>query len=76
MRLVWRKPFKAEERARVVAWTCQCRTIVYELCRAAGQSYIRRTAFGKDGQTVHETYRWSFAEANKVWDALLEGQAV
>ncbi|MFG6200834.1 hypothetical protein [Nonomuraea sp. JJY05] len=76
MQLAWRKPSKAEERARVVAWSCHCRTIVYELCRAAGQSYIRRTEYDDNGESVFETYRWSFKEAAEVWAALLEGQAV
>lgn len=76
MQLVWRQPAKGEERARVVAWSCHCRSIVYELRRAAGQSYIRRTEYGENGATVHETYRWSFKKAAEVWHALLQGQAI
>lgn len=71
MRLVWRPPYHAEDRVRVMAWTCDCRPSFYELCHAAGVAYIRRTAL----REVHETYRWSFREAESVWKALLDGQA-
>lgn len=76
MRLVWRETSKIKERARVVAWSCHCRSAVYELCRAGGQSYIRRTDYDEKGETVYETYRWSFIKASEVWAALLEGRTV
>ncbi|MFC5831205.1 hypothetical protein [Nonomuraea insulae] len=77
MQLVWRKPTKAEDRARVVAWSCHCRSIVYELRCAGGQSYIHRTEYDdKGGEMVHETYRWPYKKAAEVWTALLEGQTM
>jgi hypothetical protein len=71
MCLVWRPPHSAEVRVRVIAWTCDCRTPFFELCHAAGVAYIRRTQLNE----VHETYRWSFKEAEAVWRALLGGDA-
>ncbi|WP_155128817.1 hypothetical protein [[Actinomadura] parvosata] len=77
MRLVWHEPSKVQDRARVVAWSCHCRSIVYELRRMGGQSYIRRTEYDNDGgERVLETYRWSYKKAAEVWAALLQGQAV
>ncbi|MEO3875699.1 hypothetical protein ABGB18_43535 [Nonomuraea sp. B12E4] len=77
MQLVWRKPTKAEDRARVVAWSCRCRSTVYELRRMGGQSYIRRTEYDDKGrETIYETHRWSYNKAAEVWATLLEGQAV
>lgn len=73
MQLVWREPFEAESLVRVIAWTCPHERTAYELCRAAGQAYIRRTCHGADGSAVHETYRWSVGEGGKVWNALLRG---
>lgn len=75
MRLVWREPFRAEERVRVVAWTCDCRATVYELCHAGGQGYIRKTHQLQGAPQVSETYRWLFREADAVWTALLMGDA-
>ncbi|MEO3874148.1 hypothetical protein ABGB18_35550 [Nonomuraea sp. B12E4] len=76
MQLVWRPPSKEQHRTRVVAWTCRCREISYELCRAAGQSFIRRSRHGEEERTIHETYRWPAHKADEVWKALLEGEVV
>jgi hypothetical protein len=73
MEIVWLDRLRAEDRVRVITWTCDCQAVYYELCHAAGRAYIRRT-LRKDG-TVHETYRWLFREAAQVWDALLLGHA-
>ncbi|MFC7590961.1 hypothetical protein ACFQYP_50225 [Nonomuraea antimicrobica] len=77
MQLVWRKPPKAEDRARVVAWSCHCRSTVYELRCLGGQSYIRRTEYDSDGgETIYETHRWPYNKAAEVWATLLESQTV
>lgn len=73
MRLCWHPPFKGVDRVRVLFWTCSCRAVVYELCQAGGQTFIRRTLQREDGPEVHETYRWSLTEARKVWSGLLSG---
>lgn len=75
MRLRWHLPFKGVDRVRVLLWTCPCKAVVYELCQAGGQVFIRRTLQHEDGSAVHETFRWSLSEACKVWSALLTGQA-
>ncbi|MEU4514267.1 hypothetical protein AB0G05_32620 [Nonomuraea wenchangensis] len=77
MQLVWREPVKAQERARVVAWSCHCRSTVYELCCVGGQAYIRRTKYDDHGgEMASETYRWAYKKAVEVWSALLRGQVV
>lgn len=74
-RLTWLAPCPAPDRVRVVAWTCVCRAVYYELCEAGGQALIRRTVQGDAGNVVRETHRYSIAEARTVWTALLSGQA-
>ncbi|GAA2219913.1 hypothetical protein GCM10009850_121570 [Nonomuraea monospora] len=76
MRLVWREAALEQDSLRVIAYTCDCKNVVYELCREAGLFYILRTE-RRDGvvQQVHETYRWRYKEACEVWVALLDGGA-
>ncbi|MFF4412846.1 hypothetical protein ACFYY8_09960 [Streptosporangium sp. NPDC001559] len=74
MRLVWRKPCQAE-RLRVIAWSCDCGPVVYELCHAGGQAFVRRTHHFNGARMVHETYRWPIRKGDDVWKALLSGQA-
>jgi translation initiation factor IF-1 len=77
MQLIWQERPARNERARVVDWTCPCRTTSYELCRLGGQSHIRRTRHTEQGDVViHETHQWSFTKADEVWKALLEGDVV
>lgn len=74
IRLAWRGPYNAEDRVRVIAWTCDCRTTVYELRHAGGQGYLRRTCRRGSEARIHESYRWSFREAEEMWARLLRGQ--
>ncbi|GHE30251.1 hypothetical protein GCM10017673_36140 [Streptosporangium violaceochromogenes] len=75
MRLVWHEPYQGVGRLRVVAWTCDCRATLYELCHAGGQAFIRRTLQLDGDRRVHETYRWPVCQAGEVWRALLSGEA-
>ncbi|MBB5778137.1 hypothetical protein HD596_004893 [Nonomuraea jabiensis] len=75
VRLTWLEPHGALDRVRVVAWTCTCRAVFYELCEGGGQTLIRRTLQTEAGDVVHETYQGSIIEARAVWTALLSGQA-
>lgn len=72
MRLRWHPPFEGVNRVRVLSWTCPCKAVIYELCQAGGQTFIRRT-LQEERPEVHETYRWSLSEALKVWTGLLAG---
>ena len=68
-RLEWGEP-RAQERVRVVAWTCDCTSPVYELCASGGQWFIRRTT-----DAVEESRQWPlWHEAQAMWSALLMGQ--
>ncbi|MER7129433.1 hypothetical protein [Streptosporangium saharense] len=74
MKLVWRAPCPVEP-VRVIEWSCECRSTVYELCLAGGQAFLRRTHHFNGARQVHETYRWPIREGYGVWRALLCGQA-
>ncbi|GHE49484.1 hypothetical protein GCM10017673_58600 [Streptosporangium violaceochromogenes] len=71
--LTWIRP-RSGERCRVIDWTCGCRSVVYELCSAGGQFFIRRTVQGAN-RTVAETSRGREGETRKLWTALLTGRA-
>lgn len=75
VRLDWREPHRALERVRSRRWTCACRATVYELCEGGGQAFIRRTLQLETGHQIHETHRWSIAEARAAWTELLSGRA-
>ncbi|MEU7862844.1 hypothetical protein [Nonomuraea sp. NPDC049141] len=74
-RLKWSKPYRTSDRIRPVDWTCACRATVYELCEGRGQAFIRRIVQFDRKQEIHETSRWSLAEARVIWAALLSGSA-
>ena len=69
--LAWIDP-RDDGRRRVIAWTCDCRSVVYELCSAGGQSYLRRTVQGAR-LDVTETPRTRASEAHDLWAELLTG---
>ncbi|WP_157249009.1 hypothetical protein [Nonomuraea typhae] len=71
--LTWYRPTHAEDRSRVVAWTCDCQDTVYELCHAGGQGYLRRMTREDDAVIVHETHRWTFSKTDDWWAGLLVG---
>ncbi|WP_133306102.1 hypothetical protein [Microbispora triticiradicis] len=73
-KLAWFEPWGGA-RVRVVAWTCDCLAIVYELCQAGGQGFIRRTLQNEDAPEIRETHRWAIPQARDVWAALLTGRA-
>lgn len=67
-------PARPDGRPRTIAWTCDCRSVYYELCEAAGLGFIRRVA--KVGQgVVAETHRVRVGESRVMWAALLAGTA-
>jgi hypothetical protein len=75
VRLEWRTPYPVLARARVVAWTCFCRAMVYELCESAGQAFIRRTVQLDREYEVHETSIRPINETRAIWTGLLSGRA-
>ncbi|GGO29002.1 hypothetical protein GCM10010116_58140 [Microbispora rosea subsp. aerata] len=72
-KLEWFKPSNGA-RVRVLAWTCDCLAIVYELCQAGGQGFIRRTLQNEDAPEVRETHHWPLIQAREVWADLLTGR--
>ncbi|WP_285775702.1 hypothetical protein [Microtetraspora sp. NBRC 13810] len=73
VRLTWLAPHSGV-RCRVLAWTCHCRSVIYELCASGGQVYLRRTIQG-DSPTVQETSRMCTTEGHDLWTAVLTGRA-
>lgn len=71
VRLNW-YPAGKDKRCRVVAWTCHCRSVHYELCESGGLAFIRRFT---QGQQPAETHRVRVGEARATWFALLSGMA-
>ncbi len=74
VKLVWHEPFEGVTRVRALAWTCDCRAVVYELLQAGGRAFIRKTIQAEPTPKVEETHRWSIEEARRVWLALLCGE--
>lgn len=71
--LDWHAP-RDDGRCRVIAWTCDCRCVYYELCESGGLAFIRRVTQDRP-PTVAETHRVRVPEARTTWQALLTGLA-
>jgi hypothetical protein len=73
VKLTWHQPTPRASRIRVISHTCECRETTYELCAAAGQSFVRHT--DRTEQTVHET-PWTLTSiARHVFEQILRGEA-
>ncbi len=71
--LSWQVPSNRTRRVRVVAHTCECRGVVYELCHVAGQGFVRRS--DRIAGTVLETAWTSTTVARDTFHRILLGQA-
>ena len=70
----WRSSRPRADRVRIREHTCACVYPVYELCTAAGLSFVRRTDDEK-GEHVVESH-WTSANAARVlWMKIVTGQA-
>jgi hypothetical protein len=61
-------------RARVLDYTCSCRTMVYELLASGGTYVIRRTHQVEPRKEVYAG-PWVCCEAERVWKLILTGEA-
>ncbi|GGP18422.1 hypothetical protein GCM10012278_90540 [Nonomuraea glycinis] len=68
----WSPPAPRTDRIRVRDHTCSCRFPTYELCTAAGLSFVRRTTSDK---TITESPWLPSREAQQLWQKILHGQA-
>ncbi|RCG30017.1 hypothetical protein DQ384_17825 [Sphaerisporangium album] len=68
----WQPATQAEDRRRVLRWTCRCRNEVYYLVSAGGRGYIERT---RDGEATVQTARMRHAQIAELWERILLGQA-
>ncbi|WP_204016143.1 hypothetical protein [Sphaerimonospora thailandensis] len=49
--------------------------MIYELCSAGGQGFVRRTTRGTKGTTIHETDRVPAPRAVELFERILTGEA-
>lgn len=73
-KLAW-FPSTGGDRVRVLAWTCECRAVIYELCESGGRTYVRRTVQEEKGPKISETHRMQASEGRAVWTTILTGMA-
>lgn len=71
-RITWLQVTQAEDRRRVLRWTCRCRSVVYYLVTAGGRGYIERTV---DSEATVQTHRMSYSDVATLWERILLGQA-
>ncbi|MEV0622529.1 hypothetical protein AB0I81_55075 [Nonomuraea sp. NPDC050404] len=71
----WSKSVRRSAFIRVRAHTCDHEPTTYELCAAGGLGHIRRTERTAGGSRVSESPWLRDAEAKKLWNDLLEGDA-
>jgi len=70
-RIAWASPVARCVRFRVRRHTCSGCPPCYEYCVAGGLAFVRRSADG----VVHETAWTLTAETDRIWGALLRGEA-
>ncbi|GAA2881518.1 hypothetical protein HD593_000496 [Nonomuraea rubra] len=73
-RLAWRAPRGRTRRVRVRDHTCECMSVIYELCQAGGLMFIQRTVRSDGGEERHETAWLACAQAKRLWGLLLDGR--
>ncbi len=73
-RLAW-FPHTGGDRVRALAWTCECRSVIYELCESGGRTFLRRIVQRSGRPEVSETHRMRADESRAVWAAILTGMA-
>lgn len=73
-KLAW-FPYSGGERVRVLAWTCECGSVIYELCESGGRAFVRRTVQDEKSPEISETHRVQVDESRAVWAAILTGMA-
>ncbi|WP_432928403.1 hypothetical protein ACQPZZ_02080 [Microbispora sp. CA-135349] len=71
--LVWFAPTPTS-RELVLAWTCDCLAIFFELIQSGGVAFIRKTIQDERAPVIAETHRWPLREAWLTWAAMLAGQ--
>jgi hypothetical protein len=71
----WSDPVTRCTPIRVRDHTCACLVTSYELCMAGGLSHIRRTERTAGGPRVSESPWVHVAEAKRLWNELLAGNA-
>ncbi|GII66759.1 hypothetical protein Skr01_68440 [Sphaerisporangium krabiense] len=70
--IVWQPAVAAEDRRRVLRWTCECRDEVYYLIAAGGRGYVER--IGPCGVRV-QTSRMRYAPIADLWELIILGRA-
>ncbi len=71
----WLPIERRPDRVRVVAYTCECRSLVFEHCMAGGQSFIRRYDRSTPSPNIMESPRMRVVDAMALWRQLMNGEA-
>lgn len=69
----WCKPTDRVPRIRVVAHSCECVPILFELCAAGGRGFVRRTDRA-EGST-YESAWMATVVARSLYGQILRGEA-
>ncbi len=72
----WRDPQDREQNPRELRWTCERHPTVYTLVAGGGLLHIRRDQREGDDVISAETERMPYAQAERVWTALMTGKAI
>ncbi|MEU4228654.1 hypothetical protein AB0F17_30545 [Nonomuraea sp. NPDC026600] len=73
-RVAWQQCDQRTTRVRVRDHTCECQSIVYELCQAGGLMFVRRF-YRCDGVLEHQSEWVRAPAAARLWSRILLGQA-
>ncbi|SET90433.1 hypothetical protein SAMN05421811_104631 [Nonomuraea wenchangensis] len=75
MSVRWLPVERRQTRVRVVAYTCECRSLVFEHCMAGGQSFVRRYDRSAPSPSIMESPRMRVVDAMALWRQLMNGEA-
>ncbi|SEU33147.1 hypothetical protein [Nonomuraea wenchangensis] len=75
VRVKWIEVQPSLSPARVRRYTCECRPLMFEDCRAGGQAFIRRYDRSVVPWAIAESPRVKIREAEILWRQLMAGQA-
>lgn len=72
-KISWYEPTRRVRRIRVVAHSCECPDLLFELCAAGGQGFMRR--MDRAEGTTSETAWMLTAVARDLYGRILRGEA-
>jgi hypothetical protein len=71
----WSAPEPQAARIRVRDYTCECRSVVFEQCRAGGLAFVRRHDRSVFPWVITESPWGSISDTELLWRQLMAGKA-